>query len=292
MESQSCDFTIALKRSGGIWWQVCNGSGLSVQHPIELDWCRSVQHGLSFAGSALCFDHRCSAPDKRRSLGRTKFIRILERPLSADTTPTYLRRYTDLPALLHLLASSEITLLDPKTWDDRNDSFFMSLYKERNDLKTVLALCFTQAPETYHHWRVFSNGASGVCIVFERSDLLEDLSENPDIFFDSVDYLTLNQARKRNFLSTELPFLKRYGFKPENEFRVVYKSKQWELLALNVPIRLSSIRSISLSPWMHNDLSKSTEAAIKSIKDCAKIKVSRSTLISNEQWKSYAKSAN
>ena len=75
--------------------------------------------------------------------------------MPTTTTPTYLRRYTDLPALLHMLAAKQLTLLDPKTWDDQNDSFFMSQYKERKKLKTVLALCFSQTAKTYHHWRSF-----------------------------------------------------------------------------------------------------------------------------------------
>ena len=56
--------------------------------------------------------------------------------------PTYLRRYTDLPALLRLLTDKQLTLLDPKDGDDRNDAFFMSLYKERKKLKMVLPSAF------------------------------------------------------------------------------------------------------------------------------------------------------
>ncbi|HNC85208.1 MAG TPA: hypothetical protein PK999_19310, partial [Nitrospira sp.] len=63
-----------------------------------------------------------------------------------------LRRYTDIPALTYLLTKQKITLLDPKSWDDSNDSHYLSLYKQRNKLKSLLALCFTQADETYHHW--------------------------------------------------------------------------------------------------------------------------------------------
>lgn len=205
--------------------------------------------------------------------------------------PTYLRRYTDLPALFHLLQVKQLTLLDPKTWDDKNDSFFMSLFKEKKNLKTVLALCFSQAPETYHHWRVFSHGPSGVCIVFDRVKLLEDLKAHGDIQAKGMEYLSLPKAKQREFRIDELPFIKRYGFKPETEFRVVFTSQKEEVSALPVPIRLESIRSISLSPWMHSTLSESTVKAIREIQDCAKLKVSRSTLISNEQWKRYGSSA-
>jgi hypothetical protein len=211
--------------------------------------------------------------------------------LSTQSPPTFLRRYTDLPALLHILTSHQVTLLDPKTWDDKNDSYFMSVYKEKKKFRSVLALCFSQASETYHHWRVFSNGPAGVCIVFDRVELIEDFQKSAQVKFGPVNYLTLTEAKKRRPDVEELPFVKRYGFKPESEFRVLYTSTVEELSALNVPVRLSSIRSISLSPWMHSSLSKSTASAIRAIRDCEKLKVSRSTLISNEQWKTYAHSA-
>lgn len=211
--------------------------------------------------------------------------------MDTSRTPTYLRRYTDLPALLHILASKQITLLDPKTWDDKNDSHFMAIYKEKKKLKSVLALCFSQSPETYHHWRVFSSGPAGVCIVFNRDSLLEDIQRKPQVTAKSMTYLTMTEARKKVFQVDELPFIKRYGYKPEKEFRAVYTSSNEELPSLNLPIRLTSIRSISLSPWMHSSLSKSTVKSIRAIDGWLKLKVSRSTLISNEQWKSNANSA-
>jgi hypothetical protein len=211
--------------------------------------------------------------------------------MPTTSTPTYLRRYTDLPALLHILTEKQLTLLDPKTWDDRNDSFFMSLYKERKKLKTVLALCFSQTAETYHHWRVFSNGPAGVCIVFDREALLSAMSKVAGITTGSIRYLTVKEGKAAGLKIDKLPFVKRYGFKPENEFRIVYVSTTQEILSLPVTIPIECIRSVSLSPWMHGSLSTSTAAAIRAIGGCSKLKVSRSTLISNEQWKSIGKSA-
>jgi hypothetical protein len=56
----------------------------------------------------------------------------------------YLRRYTDLTALIYLLRKRKLTLLDPSSWDDSNDSHYLTLYKEKRKLKSVLALCFMQ----------------------------------------------------------------------------------------------------------------------------------------------------
>jgi hypothetical protein len=206
-------------------------------------------------------------------------------------TPGYLRRYTDLPALFHLLGQQCLTLLDPKTWDDRNDAFFMSVYKEKKAWKTVLALCFSQAPETYHHWRVFSSGPAGVCLVFDRAQLLQDLQAHPGVRCAPMAYLTLPAARSRTLCVDELPFLKRMGYQPEKEFRAVFASAHEVGPSLRLPIRLSTIRSISLSPWMHASLSESTVKAIRAIEGCARLRVSRSTLLSNEQWKKHGSAA-
>ena len=208
-----------------------------------------------------------------------------------STIPTYLRRYTDLPALLHILATKQITLLDPKTWDDRNDSYFMALYKERKNLKTVLALCFSQTAETYHHWRVFSNGPAGVCIEFDRAALLKAMRRVAGVKTQGIDYLTLKQAKAKGLTVAKLPFVKRVGFKPEKEFRVMYESSVQEQLSLDIPIEVACIRKVSLSPWMHSSLAASTISAIHSIDECSELNVSRSTLISNEQWKSLGRGA-
>lgn len=207
------------------------------------------------------------------------------------SSPAFLRRYTDLTALLKMLSAQQITLLDPKTWDDRNDSYFMALYKERKQLKSLLALCFSQTVETYHHWRVFSNGPAGVCIVFDREQLLAALGKTPGVMTGDIEYLSLAQARNRGLRTDELPFVKRHGFKPEREFRVVYASATEEKPVLDIPLPLSCIRSISLSPWLHPSLSPATVAAIRAIRGCEKLRVSRSTLISNEQWKALGHSA-
>src|SRR6266849_2421317 len=39
-------------------------------------------------------------------------------------TGDYIRRYTDLTALIYLLRRRNLTLLDPSSWDDSNDSYY------------------------------------------------------------------------------------------------------------------------------------------------------------------------
>ena len=209
-----------------------------------------------------------------------------------DMAKSYLNRYTDLPALIHILVSKRIALLNPQTWDDKNDSFFMSKYKEGKKAKTLLALCFTERRETYHQWRVFSNGSNGVCIEFDKAKLLtafESDRRRGHILHDNVKYSTLHGMKPRTTITAdELPFLKRFAFKDETEFRVIYVNTDKELPVREYDIDLGWINKITLSPWMPEPLYESSKATLKAIPDCEGLLIARSTLVDNEKWKDLA----
>lgn len=78
-----------------------------------------------------------------------------------------LKRFTTLPVLLDFLQRKKLVLLDPKLWDDRNDSEIILEYKKRKELKNLFAVCFTHGDETVHHWKTFSDGPSGCVIEFD-----------------------------------------------------------------------------------------------------------------------------
>jgi hypothetical protein len=184
-----------------------------------------------------------------------------------------------------MLSRRRITLLDPKSWDDQNDAYYLELYREKEQLASVLALCFTQASETYHHWRVFANGASGVCVQFKRAALLEAIQAEPGIKARRVKYLKLGEIRDRRIRATQLPFLKRFPFENEDEFRLIYESKNKRSATLDVSVPLACIERVTLSPWMHPQIADSVKRAIHGIRGCRALKVYRSTLIGNAEWK-------
>src|ERR1041384_5330775 len=128
---------------------------------------------------------------------------------------TILRRYTSLPSLLALLQEKELTLLSPHLWEDRNDAFYMSQYKARKNLKTLLALCFSESSETFHHWRVFTHGADGVCILFKREKLLKAISLGHGLKADRVTYRKINDLSRLKPELDQLPFLKRHPYSDE-----------------------------------------------------------------------------
>ncbi len=200
-------------------------------------------------------------------------------------------RYTELPALIHILTRGELTLLHPSTWDDKNDSSFVSFYRKKCNLKSVLALCFARSEETYHHWRIFAPGTSGVRIQFDESLLLQSIQNFPGLKTGDVKYLTINEFRKQSLEKESLPFIKRYPFHQEKEFRLLWESDTEEKSSLPVKIDLAAISRITLSPWLHPSLVDDVRALIKRIDGCANIKVYKSTLISNVDWLKHGESA-
>jgi hypothetical protein len=203
----------------------------------------------------------------------------------------FLRRYTNIPALIHLLTGRKITLLDPVSWDDKNDSHFLSLYREKKSLTTVLALCFTQTTETYHHWRVFADGSSGVCIMFERAALLAAMKKHRGVTARAVRYLKLREIRGNRLKVGDLPFLKRFPYEDEREFRIIYESTSVKTTFLDLDVPLGCIRRITLSPWIPEALTTDLKNTIRKIDGCARVKLARSTLIGNEQWKDLGEGA-
>ncbi len=206
-------------------------------------------------------------------------------------TAEHLRRYTSLPGVFFLLSKQKLTLIDAQSWDDANDSHFLELYRGKKNLKSVLALCFTETVERYHHWRVFASGSSGVCVRFDRAKLLEVMENRPGIRTGAVTYLKLADIRNRKMSVQDLPFLKRAAFKDECEFRIIYESKKSSKSKLDIDIPLSCITHITISPWLHPSLSDCIKGTLKAIRGCHKIPIGRSTLISNTEWKNRGDSA-
>ncbi len=201
------------------------------------------------------------------------------------------KRYTDIPSLIQLLTTRELTLLDPSSWDDKNDSYFLSTYKDKKQLKSVLALCFTTESETYHHWRVFAPGASGACVYFRATDLENTFGKARGVTFKEVNYLKLDELETKKPKISELPFIKRAPYKHEKEYRALWESKSEEIGHLSIPIELSSITRILLSPWMHQNLRESVKNLLKEIDGCKSIRMWNSTLIDNSDWKSFGDKA-
>ncbi|UUE56989.1 hypothetical protein [Pectobacterium aroidearum] len=192
-------------------------------------------------------------------------------------------RYTDLTALIDISSKKLIFLLDPTFWDDKNDVFFISKYKEKNRLTTFLALCFIKKYEAYHHWSVFASGGSGVCIRFKRYGLIHFLGGFSSVKFKEIKYKEITEVRNYGFSLNESLFLKIMSYKDEQEFFAIYESGNIEKIK-EVPLCLSINYRIVLSTWLPDALIDTIKKTIKWINGCEKIKAHKTTLPSNVNW--------
>lgn len=200
---------------------------------------------------------------------------------------TVLRRYTDLASLLDMLRRRAITLLRPDTWDDRNDRLMMKTYADYFEFETLLAVCLTSRGETYHHWKVFTDKSSGVCIHFRR-DEFQQAMRTAGVKVKKVKYLKLEELVAEDHPIETLPFLKRFGYGDEGEYRAVYQNKAAENRLKQVQIDLNIIERISLNPWMPAPVFKSVLATIEAQCQGATFTVSHSSLIDSRRWRQFA----
>jgi len=195
------------------------------------------------------------------------------------------RRYTSLPFLLDLLYEKRLALLDPASWEDKNDSYFLELFKRRKRLKSVLAVCFADAPETYPHWKIYAGNAAGVCIEFDRDGLLNRLSVDDKFIPGYIHYDTLDKLRDVPPKVDELPFIKRYAFRDENEYRIIYADTLEDVRIKYVNIKPNDIECIVINPWVDRAVFDSISAVIKTVDGWANVRIRRSTVVENEEWK-------
>ncbi len=200
-----------------------------------------------------------------------------------------LRRYTSLPILLDILNKQHLTLLDPRNWDDKNDSYFLELYKKHSKFKSVLALCFAEAPECYHHWKIYSGNTSGVCIEFNTDILYTYVNRVTGIRSGTVLYKTIDDFNNDTLNPSTLPFIKRHAFQDEKEFRFIYESESEEIPSKSVKIGISCISRIIFNPWIPKSVFESIRNIIIRVSDCNEDQIVQTTVIENERWKRIAK---
>jgi hypothetical protein len=198
-----------------------------------------------------------------------------------------LRRYTNLASALRCLREKKVTLLSPTTWDDKNDKILMEAFKRRKKLKTLLALCFAQAAETYHHWKVFAPGSDGVCLEFDMQLLIKAL-DHPNIRHAEVDYIRIDELRARPPILHELPFSKRVAYQDEDEYRFVYSSDASVLQTKDIAIPIACVNRIIVNPWIPKPLVQTIKETINAIDGFGQLKVIQSRVIDSPAWKRLA----
>ena len=198
-----------------------------------------------------------------------------------------LLRYTSIASALDILQTQELTLLPPSTWDDEVDRNLMAAYARRNAFTSVAALCFAATGQTYHHWRIFTDGSSGACISFERQRL-EDAVAKHGVVTRPIRYKTIRDDKARPVRESELAFTKRAAFSAEDEVRMLIASSDEKFSSKRIPFPIGAVEELILNPWMHDDLVETLKTIVERIPNLPPIVVRKSQLFSSPYWRRVA----
>ena len=208
---------------------------------------------------------------------------LIVMPMKTEKLSRKLNRYTTLPVLLDLLRRKKIVLLDPSTWEDRNDAEIILEYKKKKRTPNLFAICFSIGDETIHHWKTYADGISGCCIEFDENKLLSSFRRMKEVRWDDVTYKKIHEIEKMKVKIDRIPFIKRWPYRYENEFRIIWEGKT-SRTTIDIDIDLHSINKITISQGMPSDVSASIKELLREeIKDPSK-KINRSTLYENRGW--------
>lgn len=205
------------------------------------------------------------------------------------TDKPLLRRFTSLSVAIDMLYKQRLTLLSPSTWQDQNDVAFIEAFRQKRGVHNVFAVCFTQSRETFHHWSVFAKGVEGVKINIDKRAMLQSLQGDERFSWNDVDYKTLEEIKALKQIGLyDLPFLKRAPFGDEGEFRLIFECNDPKEKVKHMPFKPEWVTSITLSPWMHDNLVETLKEAIPKIPGCENVKLLRTSIRNNKNWKSAA----
>jgi hypothetical protein len=101
-------------------------------------------------------------------------------------------------------------------------------------------------------------------------------------------YLKINELIPEEISPDRLPFIKRVGFKPESEFRIIYASKRAEDTTKDIPIPFDAISRIILNPWLHEELAESVIDMFERMAGSNELNIVQSSLIDSPRWRRFA----
>ena len=196
-----------------------------------------------------------------------------------------LNRFTTLPVLLDLLERKKLTLLDPKLWDDTNDSEVILAYKEKKGIKNLFAVCLAHGDETVHHWKTFSDGTSGCLIEFDAEKLFDIIDKIPGLRHDKISYRKLLQIEKRDTIIDidKMPFTKRWPYRCEEEYRIIVENNTEDTF-FEIDITLDIIRRITISQHMPQPIYNTIKNYLRGLRGDPSSRINRSTLYENKRW--------
>ena len=175
-----------------------------------------------------------------------------------------------------------MVLLNPATWEDKNDAEPIINCRKNTEIPNIFAICFGIGVETIHHWNTYASGISGCCIEFDEIKLLNSFRQKEGIRYGDVEYKRISEVTRNKPKFNKIPFLKRYPYQCEKEFRIIWEGET-NSKAVEFDIDLCSINKITLNQEMPDTIVDVIKGLCKEVSGRA-LKINRSTLYQNEKW--------
>jgi hypothetical protein len=193
-------------------------------------------------------------------------------------------RYTTLPFVLDIIERKRIVLLPPDSWADRSDALVLQKYKNSMGYTCLLALCLAKGSDTIHHWNTFANGPAGCRVIFKEEPLLNAVKKIKGVRTGDVEYIKIKDFARHSKCTTTWPFIKRWPYHCEEEFRMIYEStnaRDSKKMELEISIEFEYIHSIMINQSVPPKVFKSIKEFIISKSN---IHVGLSRIHENPAW--------
>ncbi len=194
-----------------------------------------------------------------------------------------INRYTTLPVLLDMLKRKRLVLLDPTSWEDKNDSEILLQYKKRKKVRNLFALCFSCGDETIHHWKTFADGTSGCCVEFDSQKLIDHIRNINGIQYRKVTYKKLKDVSDSTMKVDDIPFTKRWPYRCEEEFRIIWTGSTTQD-SFEIPFDLRMITKVTISQRMPQQVYDTIRDHLREAFAKPDQRINRSTLYENKIW--------
>lgn len=203
----------------------------------------------------------------------------------------WLKKYMQIEYLEKTLAEKKLHLGNPQSWPDKNDSEVIEIYRKKKNLGNVRATCLTEAPDRNHFWEIFGKCELGVCLWFDKSELVKDIDNDPCLRGDLVTYYTPNKLIKKcNF--SDLPFAKRAQYTDEQEYRVL---RECELPSdgknRGITFSPQSLKRIYFNSWLDSTAYRMEKRKIEQLNSLTygHIKIQQNRTLRLSKWIDAAK---
>ena len=123
-----------------------------------------------------------------------------------------------------------------------------------------------------------------MCIEFHRGNLIDKFKTQNGFLHGYVEYVLLKDLRQYPPAFDDLPFIKRFAYQGESEYRFIFTSTEKEKKIEYISIDIDDIKQIVINPWVESPVYESMRLTIAETSGWKKVKMRKSTVTKNDVW--------